>query len=102
MTTVNEFIGPPATMFQTSYAYDPLRQITSVTDNQNNVTSVVYDQLGRRTRINSPDAGPTKFFYDLADNLTSKQTANLPPVGGPSTLTRHPTHPLPTTPPTLP
>ena len=73
ITTVNEFIS--GATYQTSYAYDPLRQITSVTDNQNNVTSVVYDQFGRRTQINSPDASLTGFAYDLADNLTFKQLA---------------------------
>ncbi|SRR5258708_1000314 len=34
--------------------------------------------------INSPDAGLTTFTYDLADNLTSKQTANLAANGGQS------------------
>src|SRR5262249_53428852 len=33
--------------------------------------------FGRRTAIGSPDAGLTTFTYDLADNLTAKQTANL-------------------------
>ena len=77
ITTVNEFNNGGAAVFQTSYAYDPVRQITSVTDDQGNVTSVSYDLFGRRTAINSPDAGRTTFAYDLADNLTAKQTANL-------------------------
>jgi YD repeat-containing protein len=44
-------------VFHTSYAYDPVRQITSVTDDQGNVTTVAYDLFGRRTAINNPDAG---------------------------------------------
>jgi YD repeat-containing protein len=77
IVTVNEFNNKNTTVFHTSYAYDPVRQITSVTDDQGNLTSVAYDLFGRRTAINSPDAGLTTFTYDLADNLTAKQTANL-------------------------
>jgi YD repeat-containing protein len=50
ITTVNEFNN--AAVFHTSYAYDPVRQITSITDDQGNVTSVAYDLFGRRTAIN--------------------------------------------------
>ena len=74
-------------MFHTSYAYDPLRQITGVTDDQGNVTSVAYDLFGRRTAINSPDAGNTAFTYDLADNVTAKQTANLRAAAPPQQVT---------------
>src|SRR5262249_1718448 len=82
ITTVNEFNNGGATVFHTSYAYDPVRQITGVTDDQGNVTSVTYDLFGRRTAIANPDAGRTTFTYDLADNLTAKQTANLRASGG--------------------
>ncbi|MBO0879585.1 MAG: hypothetical protein J2P17_04285, partial [Mycobacterium sp.] len=79
VVTVNEFNG--SAVYHTSYTYDPVRQITSVTDDQGNVTSVNYDLFGRRTAINSPDAGLTAFTYDLADNLITKQTANLATAG---------------------
>jgi RHS repeat-associated protein len=81
ITTVNEFNDGGAQVLRTSYAYDPLKQITSVTDNNNNLTRVEYDTLGRRTAIDSPDAGRTALAYDLADNLTAKETANLRATG---------------------
>src|SRR5262249_45083317 len=59
ITTVNEFNNGGAVVFHTSYAYDPLKQITGITDDQGNVTSVAYDLFGRRSAINSPDAGLT-------------------------------------------
>jgi YD repeat-containing protein len=77
ITTVNEFNNGGSAVYHTSYAYDPVRQITDFTDDQGNVISVSYDLFGRRTGINSPDAGLTTFTFDLADNLIAKQTANL-------------------------
>jgi RHS repeat-associated protein len=81
ITTVNEFNNGGAQVLRTSYAYDPLKQITTVTDNANNLTRVAYDTFGRRTAIDSPDSGRTAFTYDLADNLTAKETANLRATG---------------------
>src|SRR6266446_1800256 len=81
IVTVNEFNNGGTAVFHTSYAYDPVRQIAGVTDDQGNVTSVAYDLFGRRSAINSPDAGLTTFTYDLAGNLIAKQTANLRAAG---------------------
>jgi RHS repeat-associated protein len=61
----------------TSYDYDPLGQITEVTDDQDNVTTSAYDLLGRRTTITNPDSGRTTTAYDLAGNVIGKVTANL-------------------------
>ncbi|WP_160150190.1 SpvB/TcaC N-terminal domain-containing protein [Nonomuraea solani] len=66
--------GPP---LWTSYIYDPLSQLTKVTDDQNNATTSAYDDFGRRTTVTSPDSGRTSTGYDLAGNTTSKVTANL-------------------------
>jgi RHS repeat-associated protein len=65
----------------TGYGYDPVRQITSVVDDRNNTTTVGYDNLGRRTIVDSPDAGRTETRYDLAGNTTAKITAKLRAAG---------------------
>lgn len=65
----------------TSYAYDPLGQIVAVKDDKDNLTTVGYDLMGRRTRIDSPDAGLTEYVFDPASNLVEKITANLRATG---------------------
>ncbi|MFJ7416102.1 SpvB/TcaC N-terminal domain-containing protein [Streptomyces sp. NPDC098077] len=74
-TSVKEFNG--SSEIWTSYAYDPTGQVTTITDDQNNVTRAGYDALGRRTSFDSPDAGRSETRYDLVGNVTSKITANL-------------------------
>jgi YD repeat-containing protein len=75
ITSVKEF-NQGATIW-TSYAYDPLKQIVRVVDDKLNATAVAYDNLGRRTVIDNPDAGRTETQYDLASNVIRKITANL-------------------------
>ncbi|WP_233621812.1 SpvB/TcaC N-terminal domain-containing protein [Amycolatopsis sp. WAC 04182] len=75
-TAVKEFNpagGQP--VIWTSYGYDPLGQITTVVDDKNNTTRSEYDALGRRTVLDSPDAGRTETRFDLAGNPTAKITA---------------------------
>jgi RHS repeat-associated protein len=69
-------VGDPQTIW-TSYRYDPLGELVEVTDDHENVTRVTYDQLGRRTAVETPDSGLTEMGYDLASNLTSRITALL-------------------------
>ncbi|HEY0734504.1 MAG TPA: SpvB/TcaC N-terminal domain-containing protein, partial [Herpetosiphonaceae bacterium] len=79
-TSVQEFNTLPDSTKQviwTSYRYDPMDQIVTVEDDQHNVTRMTYENLGRRTAIDSPDAGKTEMVYDLASNLIAKITANL-------------------------
>ncbi len=82
MTSVKEInpAGGQPTIW-TSYVYDPLRQITDVTDDQGNITLAEYDNFGRMTALDSPDMGRTTYGFDLASNLTTKQTANLATEG---------------------
>ncbi|MFG2999081.1 SpvB/TcaC N-terminal domain-containing protein [Streptomyces sp. NPDC048340] len=78
-TSVKEFNGP--TVIATGYELNPLKQVTAITDDKNNVTRAEYDGMGRRTVFDSPDAGRTETRYDLAGNITAKTTANLLAVG---------------------
>ncbi|WP_224055630.1 SpvB/TcaC N-terminal domain-containing protein [Vibrio penaeicida] len=61
----------------TSYQYSAVNELLNVTDDLNNVTSVIYDLAGRRTHIDSPDMGLTESVYDNASNVVQKITANL-------------------------
>ncbi|MET9736101.1 SpvB/TcaC N-terminal domain-containing protein [Streptomyces sp. NPDC006458] len=61
----------------TSYAYDPLGQITEVKDDKGNTTTTGYDDFGRRTVIDSPDAGRSSTVYDPAGNVIRTISANL-------------------------
>ncbi|MCP4353688.1 MAG: sugar-binding protein [Desulfobacterales bacterium] len=75
ITSVKEF--NKGNTIWTSYMYDPVRQIAEVRDNNSNITAVQYDLMGRRTHINSPDAGLTEYVYDPASNVVKKISANL-------------------------
>jgi len=61
----------------TSYSYNPVDELTQVTDDLNNIITMGYDQLGRKVSDLHPDAGLTSYKYDLAGNLTEKTTAIL-------------------------
>src|SRR5204863_5276300 len=77
-TAVKEFNpagGQP--VIWTSYGYDPLGQLTSTVDDHHNTTTSAYDNLGRRTVVDSPDAARTETVYDLAGNPIRKITAKL-------------------------
>ena len=61
----------------TSFVYNNIGELQTVTDVAGNVTSSTYDLAGRRTELRHPDNGITKFTYDKASNLTKRETANL-------------------------
>lgn len=60
-------------IYNTLYEYDALGNLTKVTDNQNNITQIWYDSLGRKIKMNDPDMGIWAYEYDKAGNLI-KQT----------------------------
>ncbi|HKS37091.1 MAG TPA: toxin TcdB middle/N-terminal domain-containing protein [Verrucomicrobiae bacterium] len=53
----------------TRYEYDLNDQLTRITDSQNNVKTLRYDGLRRKTLANDPDQGVTTYVYDDASNL---------------------------------
>ncbi|MGH9893505.1 MAG: SpvB/TcaC N-terminal domain-containing protein, partial [bacterium] len=77
ITSVKELNKAGTETIWTSYAYDALKQIVQVMDDQQNTTAIAYDNFGRRTVIDNPDTGRTETQYDLASNVTQKITANL-------------------------
>jgi RHS repeat-associated protein len=54
----------------TRYAYDPTGNLTRITDAQNNINTMAYDGLGRRTTMDDPDRGHMDYRYDPAGNLS--------------------------------
>jgi RHS repeat-associated protein len=67
----------------TLFEYDPINQLTVVTDAKSGQTKSEYDMAGRRTQVTHPASGVTKFKYNAAGNLIEKQTANLDKTGVP-------------------
>jgi YD repeat-containing protein len=61
----------------TRYDYNALGETVQVTDHEGNAFTATYDNLGRRTTVQHPDAGQTTFEYDLAGNLLKKITAQI-------------------------
>ncbi|NJN16641.1 MAG: hypothetical protein HC822_10390 [Oscillochloris sp.] len=97
----------------TRYTYDSLDQLTQVSDASGNLTKMVYDSLGRKTRMEEPNMGGSSnawtyaywgdgtlwrqtdarnqsicFYYDAMDRLTKKDF-----VSGATCSTTAPTSP---------
>ncbi|MFI7517319.1 RHS repeat domain-containing protein [Micromonospora echinofusca] len=63
--------GPAGDFDETTYAYDRLDRLTSVTDSAGNTWTHTYDRLNRQTQSTDPDAGTSTFGYDNNDQLTT-------------------------------
>lgn len=61
----------------TSYTYNGVDELVKVTDDKGNNIVSAYDRMGRRTSVSHPDAGVTSYQYDLNNNITQENTANL-------------------------
>jgi RHS repeat-associated protein len=61
----------------TRYDYNALNELKKVTDTKGNALRFTYDNLGRKTGIEHPDAGTTTFEHDLAGNLLKKITPQI-------------------------
>jgi len=59
----------------TNYAYNAAADLLSVMDHHGNVTTIVYDTLGRKTNMDDPDMGFWQYTYDLNGNLKTQTDA---------------------------
>jgi len=55
----------------TTYAYDALNRLTSITNNKGQVTSFTYDALSRRTSMTHANGVVTSYSYDTTSQLLS-------------------------------
>ena len=78
MTKVSEYTGsdPTTTLYaETTYEYNIADELTKVTDASSNVTTISYDELGRKTAMTDPDMGPWAYSYDAVGNLARQTDA---------------------------
>ena len=54
----------------TQYSYDSESNLVKTTDAQGHVTTISYDNLGRKVSMNDPDMGVWTYAYDVNGNLT--------------------------------
>jgi len=80
-TTVKNARGLPVSMsypiasYLTTYTYDALGNVLTVTDPLSNVTTNQYDLRGRKTSANDPDLGSWTYSYDGYGNLYQQTDA---------------------------
>ena len=65
---------PVGLNYVTSYGYDPLNDLTSVTQS-GQTRSFVYDSLGRLKTATNPESGTISYTYDANGNLVTKTDA---------------------------
>ncbi|MFF5964736.1 DUF6531 domain-containing protein [Streptomyces collinus] len=58
-----------------NYTYDGDGRLSEQTDALGNKTAYEYDELGRLTKVTTPDSGIINLGYDTAGNLTSRKDA---------------------------
>ena len=71
--------APSNTAITTEFTYSDFNQLHTITDPQQNVTTLWYDQRGRRRQIDDPDAGTAVTHYNGFGEVTS---VDLPDVTG--------------------
>ncbi len=73
-TTCDTNVGSPYST--TTYAYDVLGNLKTLTDAKGNVSTMTYDTLSRKTAMHDPDIGDWTYTYDAEGNLTQQTDAN--------------------------
>ncbi|MBL8299700.1 MAG: RHS repeat protein [Rhodanobacteraceae bacterium] len=61
---------------ESKFEYDPLNNLTKVTDPKGLNTHYTYNGFGEQIQLQSPDTGTTTSTYDEAGNLASRVDAN--------------------------
>jgi YD repeat-containing protein len=61
---------------ETDWTYDPVGNLTSLTDANNHTTSYSYDNANELLTVTAADLTETSYAYDNNGNLTSKTDAN--------------------------
>jgi len=59
----------------TTYTYDTLGNLIQVRDDADNLTTITYDMLGRKTSMVDPDMGTWYYYYDNNGNLIAQVDA---------------------------
>ncbi len=67
--------GSEATYATTNYTYNALDGLTQVSNQNNNVTSIGYDALGRKRTMSDPDMKSWAYAYDGNGNLVRQDDA---------------------------
>jgi RHS repeat-associated protein len=66
----------PYTLYATTrYTYDSEGNLIQTQDAHGNVTTIAYDQLGRKVSMDDPDMGFWQYAYDLNGNLIAQTDA---------------------------
>jgi RHS repeat-associated protein len=60
---------------KSQFTHDAIGEILQVKDVNNNITTSVYDDLGRRKSYTHPDSGTTSYKYDRASNMVAKDNS---------------------------
>ncbi len=72
-TTCNTAVSTPYST--TTYQYDGLGNLVTLTDTQGNVSTMTYDTLSRKIAMHDPDMGDWTYVYDVNGNLTLQTDA---------------------------
>lgn len=75
MVQERNIVSDTQEIYTTTYRYDPLSNLTGITDNQGYTKTLDYDALSRRVHLHDPDRGSIWFEYDDAGNLIKTEDA---------------------------
>jgi RHS repeat-associated protein len=76
------FINGSLTGLTTSYTYDQLGRVITVSDPVGNVTTANYDTVGNLVKLISPDAGTREWRYCVGGYVCAEQSPNMRLNGG--------------------